>query len=296
MRRARTDQLPDVFLGRDAVAAGVLTPDELRGPSVRRLLQGVYAPTGVVDTHELRCAAAGLVLAPGSMLTGRSAATVLGVPLADREDAVEVLCAEGVRTGLRRGVLVRRAVEMPDSTATWRGVPLAPSERIAFDLAARHRLPEAVGHLDAFARAGLLDLDVWRAGLADVHVHDVVAVRTAAALADPRAQSRPESHLRVLLATAGIPVEPQVEVRLPGGALARLDLAVAARRVGIEYDGAWHALREQLAKDRYRLNALAAAGWTIVHVTADLLARPRDVVALVRSALAGHPNRRVSGL
>jgi very-short-patch-repair endonuclease len=295
---ARVDDLPDVFLGRDAVAAGLLTPDELRGPAVRRVLRGVYSPAVVPTSHELRCAGAALVLGPGSMLTGRSAATVLGVPLASAADPVEVLAPEGHRTGLRAGLLVRRTTQLPVSTTTWRGFPVAPPERIAFDLSARHPLPTAVAHLDAFVRHGMVDLVSWRRQLERLRQHDVVAVRRAAELCDPRAESLPESRLRVVLALAGIETVPQHEVRADGRTY-RLDLAVPSHRLGIEYDGTWHALREQLDRDRQRLNALAAAGWEVVHVTADLLATPSRAVSVVRAVLlrSGRtPNRRVLGL
>ena len=56
--------------------------------------------------------------------------------------------------------------------------------------------------------------------------------------------------------------------------------------MAVEYDGAWHVLREQLEYDRARSNALGDAGWTTVHVTAAMLRRPDEVVAAVRRAVA----------
>ena len=86
--RISTFELPRVFRGTDALSAGVLSAAQLRGPSTRRVLRGVYTLAGVPDSHELRCEAAGLVLRAGAQITGTSMATVLGVPLARTADAV----------------------------------------------------------------------------------------------------------------------------------------------------------------------------------------------------------------
>lgn len=75
-------------------------------------------------------------------------------------------------------------------------------------------------------------------------------------------------------------------MRLRHGVVARVDLAIPTLRVAVEYDGAWHALREQLEADRRRLNALAEAGWQVVHVTAAMLRTPDDIVAAVRAAMS----------
>jgi very-short-patch-repair endonuclease len=47
----------------------------------------------------------------------------------------------------------------------------------------------------------------------------------------------------------------------------------------------WHVLREQLERDRLRLNRLHEAGWTVLHVTAAMLRHPDEVVATVRAAM-----------
>ena len=66
-----------------------------------------------------------------------------------------------------------------------------------------------------------------------------VRMRQAVALSDGRAESPPESRLRVLLALAGIPAVPQHTVRDGSGQfVARVDLAYPDRRIAIEYDGA----------------------------------------------------------
>jgi very-short-patch-repair endonuclease len=111
-------------------------------------------------------------------------------------------------------------------------------------------------------------------------------MRAAVALADGRAESPPESRLRVVLALAGRPAVPQYTVRdAAGNFVARVDLAYPDRRVAIEYDGAWHGERGQLARDRRRHNRLVAAGWTVLYVTAADMHDPESLVARVEAVI-----------
>jgi very-short-patch-repair endonuclease len=288
MRRAQRPlvDLPEVFLGRDALEQKVLTPEQLRGPLVRRVLQGVYRPAWVPPSHELACRAVQLVLPPDAAVTGRSQATLHGVPLAGVSDPVEVACHESARLPQRQGVVVRQQRAPLELAAAVGGVNVTDVHRMAFNLAARHPLEQAVAHLDAVGRAGLVDSAHLLAWLEERHDNNVVHVREAAQLMDPRAESLPESASRVHLIRAGFDVVPQVVVKVGGRSIARVDLAIEEWQIAIEYDGAWHALREQLAKDRARINALTAAGWLVVHVTADMLAHPERLVAAVRVAIA----------
>ncbi|MEV4842021.1 hypothetical protein AB0K20_02135 [Micromonospora matsumotoense] len=113
-------------------------------------------------------------------------------------------------------------------------------------------------------------------------------------LADPAAQSPPESHLRVRLVLAGLPRPvAQHPVRLPSGLVLHPDLAWPQFRVAVEYDGHWHTGPDQLHRDRRRLNQLVTAGWIVLHVTSRRL---RDdfptVVREVRAVLTQRGWRR----
>jgi very-short-patch-repair endonuclease len=287
-RHDRGVLLPEVFLGRDAVRDGLFTEKELRGPEVQRVLRGVYTVRGRPVTHVLRCRAAALLLPAGGVVTGSSQATLLGVELRRREDDVEVLvpAPAGARWTAVQGVALRRARTV-DPGVPWEGVPVATAERMAFDATTRMPLTEAVANLDALVRSGAVGLPALRRWLGEVHDPHVVAAREAADLCDPRAESRQESVLRVVLHLAGLPVVPRVTVHdRAGNFVARLDLALEEFRVAIEYDGEWHALREQLTKDRRRLAALREAGWEIVHVTAPMLSDPQAIVDAVHRAVA----------
>ena len=78
---------------------------------------------------------------------------------------------------------------------------------------------------------------------------------------------------------------PQHVVRVGGRAVARVDLALPELKIAIEYDGRWHRDVMQFEADRRRLNELTAAGWTVVFVTAELLAQPERLVATVRAEI-----------
>jgi very-short-patch-repair endonuclease len=93
-----------------------------------------------------------------------------------------------------------------------------------------------------------------------------------------------ETRLRLVLVLGGPPA-PVVQFEVPG-ARARLDLAYARARLGIEYDGDHHRDQRQFRSDTARDNRLRLLGWTVVRFTADdVLRHPERVVAQVRVAL-----------
>ncbi|SCG56905.1 endonuclease domain-containing protein [Micromonospora halophytica] len=165
----------------------------------------------------------------------------------------------------------------------------------AWETAAWLEPARAVGIVDALLGGGL----TTRAALAEVGTRfaDRPGGRRAREvfdLADPAAQSPPESHLRVRLVLAGLPRPvAQHPVRLPSGLVLHPDLAWPQFRVAVEYDGRWHADPDQLHRDRRRLNQLVLAGWTVLHVTSRRL---RDdfpgILREVRGALTTRGWRR----
>ena len=68
-----------LFRGSDAIQAGLLTPDQLRGPAYLRLFRGVYADARLEVDHRLRTDAAGLLLPSLAAIAGRSAAAAAGI-------------------------------------------------------------------------------------------------------------------------------------------------------------------------------------------------------------------------
>ncbi len=216
------------------------------------------------------------------MLTGRSAATVQGLELAKPYDPVEMVVPEEHRFGPIVGIKVRRTEVKPEESTPWNGIRIAHKSRIALDLLLRLS-PRKFGWVRRL-RLGVPDLDQYMKAenLTDLHLNanfygrrnrGIRLARHALLLSDPRAESPPESELRIVLAAAGIATEPQLEVfSRKGRFLARLDLGDKKFKVAVEYDGRWHETPKQRAHDRKRRRRVEAEGWRFVIVTADDLA------------------------
>lgn len=284
---------PDALQGRvfrkaDVVARGLLTPSELRSRAWRRLYRGVYADACLPESLALRIAGAKLLLPPSAVFSGRTAAFLHGAgELADLRHPVEVSVPTGVRFGPVTGLRVRQVRLGPDDVVLLGGRRCTTGLRTALDLARMEPLPDAVAALDVLLARAIVGVGELREAAGVAVGRGSRQTRRAVALADPRAESQQESRLRVLLALSGLFPDVQVTVRDDAGDfVARVDLAFREQRLAIEYDGAWHGERAQFAKDRRRLNRLVAAGWTVLHVTAQDLRDPAALVARIRALLA----------
>lgn len=113
-------------------------------------------------------------------------------------------------------------------------------------------------------------------------------IRQALPLLSDRAESRPESALRVILALIGLP-EPKINheiVHTEDGAVMRTDLAFAEFRVLLEYQGDYHRTKkDQWRKDMTRRSRLEAQGWQVMEPNADDLKNPDELAARIRSVL-----------
>jgi len=279
--------LPLLFRGSEAVALGVLTRAQLRGPGVQRLCRDIYTRSGTKVTHELRCRAMSLALPQGAVITGRSAATLRGVRLCWPEDDVQVLAPVEMRLGRRSGLDVRRTAIDPDEWEPWGGGRIATPLRMALDLLLARPLPDAVADLDAVLRAGKVGREVVARMLATRSDNGIVLARRALALTDPRAESLPESRMRVHLVLDGLDPVPQYWIEDSGGRIARVDLALPRHKLAIEYDGDWRDGESwALNRDRDRLNRVHALNWRVVFVTAPLLRNVNQMLQTVRAAIS----------
>ncbi|SFL92745.1 endonuclease domain-containing protein [Geodermatophilus ruber] len=275
-----------VFRGSWAVATGLLTPNRLRGASWHRLYPDVYVHRDVPFTHALRtCAAAGVLL-PGAVVSGRSAAVLWGVDLADVTDDVELTVPPGTNPVRVRGLRVRRARLPPEEVCRRRGVRVTSPAATAVAVASHPVTEEAVMAVDRMVASAVVDLDVVRALAASTAGAGSTRARTACDLADGLAQSPQETRVRLLMLRGGLPRPlAQFVVRNERGFVGRVDFAWPDRKVAVEYDGLWHAEPGQFARDRQRLNRLQAAGWRVVFVTAADLYRPEQLLARIAAAL-----------
>lgn len=280
------ENLPPVFRGCDAVEAGLLTPAQLRGPHVRRLFVGVYCPARQRVDHLLRCHGVALLGEGKLVLTGRSAATVRGIPLARDDEPVAAIVHGGSRVNRRAGLDVRGVRIDEQDHAPWNGIRIASAARTAFDVMTQGSLPHAVAGLDQLLHTGAVSVHEVAAFLSGRHDDGIVRARTVLALADGRAESPPESELRVVLAQAALCFVPQVVITHGGTFVARVDLGDRQLMLAVEYDGRWHAERTAFAQDRARLNRIHGAGWEVVSITAEMLRTPATVIAVVADAVA----------
>ena len=105
-----------------------------------------------------------------------------------------------------------------------------------------------------------------------------------------RVDSVRETDLRLLLRFARLP-DPEVNTWIfnDAVAIARGDLVFRRFRVLVEYDGHHHIMSaKQWRKDIRRRERLAAAGWTLIVVTAPDFDNPMGIVRRVHAALVAH--------
>lgn len=278
-----------VFRARDAIDRGLLTRDALRSSAWRRLYRGVYADARLAEGPLLMIAGATLLAPATAAFTGRTAAYLLGAEeLLDLGAPVELAVPPAERFGPVAGLRIRQASLPRSHVRRARGYRCTTAVRTALDLARHEPLDEAVPAIDVLLHRGLLlQEELEQAAAALPRGRGSRRAPRAVALADGRAESPPESRLRLLLVAAGLPAVPQYRVLGPDGSfLARVDLGYPDRRVAVEYDGVWHADADQLRRDRRRLNRLVAAGWVVLHLTASDLRQPEDIVRRVQQVLA----------
>jgi very-short-patch-repair endonuclease len=279
--------MPGVFIGSHAIAEGWLTRGQLRRRSYRRLVHGVYADPGLELDHRLTCRGVALLLPEETVIGGLSAAAWFGAPIATAADPVTVLRGEGVLWKGPRGVRVHQTALAPGDHVVVDGVPLSSPLRTAWDVATLEPLAIAVSALDAMARAEAVSVpELVSMARGGTGRWGAARVRRAVPFVDPRAESVPESRVRVALVLAGLAPEPQYEVRSAGRFVARVDFAWPEARVALEYEGAYHFEEGQIVRDDARVARLRAAGWEVIRMSAADLRDLDAVVEKVRSALA----------
>lgn len=291
----RVTQLPDslrrtVFLGSCVVRNGQLTPAQLRSKAVRRLMHDAYADAMLPVDHGLRIAAATLVVPDLVAVAGQSAAWLHGVRLARASDPVELVAKPSVRRHARGQVTVHTG-RLPEHDVQRVGrFRVTTPARTCVDVTRWYRdEAEAVALVDAMLAAEAVTTGEIATQLRISTGRGLVRAGRALALVDGRAESPPESVLRVRVIRAGLPPPvPQLEIWHEGAFVARVDLGWRGVKVALEYDGAWHAGTGQLARDRRRLNALTRAGWTVIFVTATDMHDLSRVMAQLRAALGSH--------
>ncbi|MGW1677928.1 endonuclease domain-containing protein [Saccharopolyspora sp. NPDC002376] len=230
-------------------------------------------------------------LPPTAMLTGLSAATLHGVPIADFSTPVDVIVPREFGMHRRQGLRCSAVRTYDFEHTSWHDIRLAGIERTAFDLIKRRSIALSVAHFDALAHAGLITPERIAKFLSGRGDNGVVRARLRIPYLDGRAESIPESVLRVELNLRNLEPLPQFEVFLRGQFVARVDLAFPTEQVAVEYDGQWHSDPAQIRKDQIRRRRLTEARWLVITVTNEDMQGSLDGLATtIRSALARRRN------
>lgn len=270
------------FSTREAARAG-LTPGRLRAADLSSPHRGVRVPGELPQDLPGRCRAVLPVLPEGARFGHVTALGLVGVDppwsLAD-DDRLHVEVSTAGRPRIRGVVAHRHAGPVP--VVDVGGLPvLAPA-------VAWTRLGASVGHVELVVLADALCrrrdpvtsperlaavVEALPAGTRGVR-------RLRAAVADCRAgtDSNMETRARLALASVGI----EFEVNRPvldadGRFVAMPDLSDRRHRVAVEYDGDVHRTDKRTwRKDVARKQAMEAAGWRVVTITADDVLRGDD--------------------
>jgi very-short-patch-repair endonuclease len=267
------------FRGSLAVARGIVSPGALRGPRFVRLFPDVYVAAGLKVTFRVLSMAAFVLVEPrGGVLTGYSAAELVGSSCAPRAAKAEVLVEGHIKSHPR--LCVRRGRAHGPDVGTAADCRVTSPLYTAWCLARRLELVEAVVVVDAlghkrFAPTALLDRRAQEPGARGCRRLDRIVD-----LADTRAESPMETRLRLLLVLAGLP-RPEVQFAVPAVRV-RFDLAYPEVKLAIEFDSDEH--EDDL--DRIRDVRTGRLGWYTARFTKHDIARKDDTARAVRSLLS----------
>jgi hypothetical protein len=270
----------------------------LRAADLQRPFHGVRSygldPDDLID----RCWAYEPLLRPGEAFSHETAARLYRLPLPSQGADLHVTAPTGIERARSKGVVGHElAGVIPIRLHV--GLPVIAPALAWCQLATRLTLSDLVAVGDAIVTGtrtrgnrkpplGTL-VDLHR--LATWWGRRRGARRLAQALPLVRigAESRPETHLRLLLVKSGLP-EPLLNdaTVLLNGQVLHPDLKYVAWRFVLEYQGDDHrANRRVWQEDVRRKRAFERAGWRVVEVTSDdlyvdatgLLARIAELIA-----------------
>lgn len=269
------------FLGSVAIARGIVTRAQLRGPRFRRLYRDVYV-LATVDVDLALLSEAAFVLTRGlGVLGGWSAAELLEASCGPEDAPAEIIVP-----GRRRSqpLLLVREQTLPDTEITTvDGMRVTTPIRTAFDLGRRPPLVEAVVAVDALSRVGgFAPRELITFGYDHLGSPGSRLLAEAVARSNPLSGSPMETRIRLALRDAGLPA-PVLQHRVGPY---DLDLAYPELLLAIEYDGKEHRTQERAMRDLVRQAHLTREGWDVLRFRAvDVLRRPQWVAARVRAEL-----------
>ena len=278
------------FTRAQALAAG-LGSNRVNGSDLARPFHGVRVPLNRALTIEERCRAFATRMPSHAFFNSTTAAQLTGVPLPlalEKSPLLHVAVPWPARASSARGICGHSVQLMGNDAHERGGLRLSTPARLWCELGAELTLRELVAAGDYLIH--------WRLPFCSVDtLSDAVArypgrvgsaqLRASLALLSDRSESPRESILRVLLIEGGITglaVNLSVSVR---GMNFRLDLALPAYKIALEYQGEHHNDTAQWRKDMTKREVLATDGWLTMHFNADDLVG-RELVDRVRIVIA----------
>ena len=271
-----------VFLGSEAIAAGVLTPGELRY-GYRRLYPNIYIARNFEVSLADRTVGAWLWSQRRAVITGRAAAALHGARWIGDQAPVELIydCKRSPA-----GIITRNERIADEQVCRIADMSVSSLARTAFDLGRHLPLARAVEHLDALANAtGVTAAQILLLAEHYRGARGVKQLRTAVAHMDAGAQSPKETWLRMLLVRRGFP-RPRTQIPVLNGRgkpFAYLDMGWEDVKIAVEYDGDQHRKdRNQYVWDEQRLRLIRGREWLHIKVISE--DSEHDVVERVAAA------------
>jgi hypothetical protein len=279
------------FRVRDALAEGV-SAGALRSQHLAAPFQGVRSVTPPRDAISLSHAYA-TKMRRDAAFCGPTAARLWGIPLPRSMDG-DVVHVSSPHSGPRptgRGVRGHQHdpnnVEIRSLGALRVFSPIDTWLSLGRSLA----LPDLVAAADFILTPAFSSREPALATLAELHaalgrnrILGRPLLRRAASLAVSGPLSRPESHCRVLLVSAGCPMPAS---NLSISPFATLDLAWELARYGLDYLGDHHRSPTQFAKDVGRRELIRSIDWESLEITkTDLYDHPYQLALKVRARLS----------
>ncbi|KQQ10190.1 hypothetical protein ASF46_03645 [Rathayibacter sp. Leaf296] len=266
--------------------------------ATRAAMRGIAAPVRGVrsvrpaTTLGERCSALLYRLGKEAFACGPTAALLWGAPLDlpwERRTELDIAVAAPRRAPHADGISGRSlAIDTSLDVLTYPLGRLTTAARTWCDLGPVLELGDLVAVGDFFLHRGLCTQGSLEAAVSRYRSRrGLRRLRQALGLLDARAESRPESLVRVALVLAGVSgIEANVEIHHAGAFLGRVDLCIPSARVIVEYHGDYHRVeRDRWRRDRARIGRLRAAGYVVIELTGDDLADLPSVVAQVHAAI-----------
>ncbi|WP_410668895.1 endonuclease domain-containing protein [Amycolatopsis sp. cmx-4-68] len=232
-----------------------------------------------------RAQAALIAVGHPAALSGATSLALHGVSAID-DPAVHLTVPYARRVESRPGLVIHRAEFTPSDVVELDGLPVFSLDLVLADYLC-----------DGDKRTAFAALDEALFGLAPDHgqklrenVRDRILDRRSKRgihraqmllqLATGKAESPPESILRLVVVEAGFPVpEAQYDITaIDGRKLYVLDIAWPALRIALEYDG-FAAHEDRQERDAERDARLAGRGWVTIRATAADLRDPSRVLS-----------------